>query len=426
MNIELIRKQLTELSALTDSWVHEAEISAIERDLALDKVKRLYEELRLATLAVTSEPMDSVAPVAFTSEAGGEEDEEESQFSEIEVELTYYEGEDDEDEEEEDVAAEDDDFGSLISLEDIHIIDEIEETDEPQTEEEPEAEPQPEPMAEPEPTPAPEPMIEKVEEPHVERVVERVLFDINEIPIRQKSRRSAILSLYSDGPQSIIPTPSVVAPTHVEVKEEELIIEEMEEEPIIEEMEEETPTMEEEPIVEEIDPLTIAPAAPSSLDIVDELIMEDDDEEAEAETNEEGEEIEEEKIEEVVEEEIEDEELDITPITIAPQTTISTPVLGETLYSNVETIADRFAQDQMEEVTISQGVVNSSINDRYLIAQGLFGGDMSACDDMLDDLDAIENFDDCMIYIVENYDWDPDDEATKLVLKLLEQRFPLN
>lgn len=98
----------------------------------------------------------------------------------------------------------------------------------------------------------------------------------------------------------------------------------------------------------------------------------------------------------------------------------------------VETISDRFASQNsgstifgefasaMPTLDLTRDI---NINDRYLIAQELFGGDMEACGDMLLNFNMMDNFDDCMIYIVENFNWDPETEATKLILSLLERKF---
>lgn len=318
MNTDLIRRQLSELNSLVESWSNESEVSAIERDVALDKVKSLYEELRFADRAILSTPP---LPPQIEEEP------------EIEVELTYYEGEDEEEIEEQIIEEQEPEEETEepeetiitieLDLEDISIIPD----DEPAT---------------------PEPTSQRQES------VENALFDIETIPIRPKSRRSAILSLYSDD------TPAT------------------------------TPTSKDS----------------QQLEIVEELHIEDDTQSVAEPAPEKQEALPIIETEEKREESI-------------PTT------LGETLTSDTPTIADKFAS-QAEGVTLSESQASSSLNDRYIIAQELFGGDMEACEEMLSTIDGMDNFDDCMIYIVENYDWNPDDEATKLVLKFLELKFPLN
>ena len=48
MNLENVREELERLLALVQGWITAGEIPSIERDLALDKIKSLYDELRFA------------------------------------------------------------------------------------------------------------------------------------------------------------------------------------------------------------------------------------------------------------------------------------------------------------------------------------------------------------------------------------------
>ncbi len=63
------------------------------------------------------------------------------------------------------------------------------------------------------------------------------------------------------------------------------------------------------------------------------------------------------------------------------------------------------------------------INDRFLLANDLFGGDIAALSEALKSLDELNNIDDVMIYIAENYRWDGDSEGAKLLFTLLQNRF---
>ncbi len=63
------------------------------------------------------------------------------------------------------------------------------------------------------------------------------------------------------------------------------------------------------------------------------------------------------------------------------------------------------------------------INDRFLLANDLFGGDIAALSDALATLDELTNLDDVMIHIAENYKWDGDSEGAKLLFTLLQNRF---
>jgi hypothetical protein len=52
----------------------------------------------------------------------------------------------------------------------------------------------------------------------------------------------------------------------------------------------------------------------------------------------------------------------------------------------------------------------------------LFGGDVDRYEATIDTLDEFEELDECMIYIVENFHWNPDSEAAKLIVSLLERK----
>ena len=46
MNIEFIKSEIKRLSLIVESWSEGNVIPAVERDLALDKIKSLYDVLR--------------------------------------------------------------------------------------------------------------------------------------------------------------------------------------------------------------------------------------------------------------------------------------------------------------------------------------------------------------------------------------------
>ena len=61
-------------------------------------------------------------------------------------------------------------------------------------------------------------------------------------------------------------------------------------------------------------------------------------------------------------------------------------------------------------------------NDRFLLARDLFNGDMEACEQTIDRLNAFGDLDECMIYITENFDWNPNSDGAKLLVDLLERK----
>ena len=101
-------------------------------------------------------------------------------------------------------------------------------------------------------------------------------------------------------------------------------------------------------------------------------------------------------------------------------------VLGETLNSDVKTVSDLSAVTtppaavgQEPVADLRQALCN---NDRFLLARDLFGGDMDACGRTIDRLNEFDDLDECMIYIAENFDWNPNSDGAKLLVDLIERK----
>lgn len=62
------------------------------------------------------------------------------------------------------------------------------------------------------------------------------------------------------------------------------------------------------------------------------------------------------------------------------------------------------------------------INDKFLMIKDLFGGDAVRYEATIDTLNEFEDLDDCMIYIVENFSWNPDSAGAKLLVSLIERK----
>ncbi|MDO5488036.1 MAG: hypothetical protein Q4F42_06105, partial [Rikenellaceae bacterium] len=148
MNIELIKSELEKLNLLLSAWSEEQSISPIERDIALDYLKRLYDQIRFNEAAAPAVPIMPV--VAAEPSEQMEQQEEQEEEKDVEVELIF---------------ADDEDlpqFGllnELLSTEETKAEAEITPAAEtetevaPETEAEAEAEVVPEPIAEPKPEP---------------------------------------------------------------------------------------------------------------------------------------------------------------------------------------------------------------------------------------------------------------------------------
>ena len=89
-------------------------------------------------------------------------------------------------------------------------------------------------------------------------------------------------------------------------------------------------------------------------------------------------------------------------------------VLGETLNSDVKTVSDLIAV-----TTPPAAVGQEPVAD---LRQAFFGGDMDACGRTIDRLNEFDDLDECMIYIAENFDWNPNSDGAKLLVDLIERK----
>ncbi len=101
--------------------------------------------------------------------------------------------------------------------------------------------------------------------------------------------------------------------------------------------------------------------------------------------------------------------------------------LADTIAPNQQTLADTISRpaplaDEITNSKIASLHDGVGINDKFLMIRDLFDGDDAAYKRAMQDLDAQESFDDCMIYIVENFAWNPDSEGAKFIMKLLERK----
>ena len=336
MDLKNINDILSRLSLMADGWHQSGSVPAIERDVALEELRRLYEELLRAEGDATL--AESVgAAIAATAPA----------VNEIEDAI---------------------DIDALLGL--------TEDDYAPKQEPTPMAEPTPEVVVEVAPAPvevvpAPEIISEPIEvaptlievapAPVVEPVVEPMsepapqpqtvaigggLFDIDDIPVRTKSKRK-IISLYST------PTTPVVVPA-----------------PKAEPTPQPTPAHNEEPQsaptpkpMPKPAPQPVQPSAPARL--------------------------------------------------------------GDVLGGGVTTLADKMADDAqptqpMNRISDLRKAIG--LNDKFLMIRDLFDGDAARYEDTIDTLNEFDDLDECLIYIIENFAWNPDSEGAKLLVSLIERK----
>ncbi len=319
------------MTALAEGWQKSESLPAIERDLMLEDLRGMYDELLdfkgdsgLAERVGATIMADTATEPIFDD------------VLDIDALLGLSDVERDEPKQEE-VAVE-----SEVEVEPEPEI-EVEVEVEPEIEVEVEPEPEPEPIAEPEPMVAPK--------------GNGGLFDMEDIPVRTRSSRKMI-SLY---------TSPFAAETKPKAEEPKV-------EPVAKQEPKAEPTIAPEPKVE-AKPEPIAEPAPA-------------------------------------------------PAPVAQPT--AEPVrLGDVLGGKTTTLADKMADDSaptaaFNRITDLRKAIG--LNDKFLMIRDLFDGDAARYEDTITTLNEFDDLDECMIYIVENFVWNPDSEGAKLLVSLIERK----
>ena len=94
---------------------------------------------------------------------------------------------------------------------------------------------------------------------------------------------------------------------------------------------------------------------------------------------------------------------------------------------NKQTLADTIAAPTALGEEISNRSIRSlrqgiGLNDKFLMIRDLFDDDADAYNETIDALDSFDDFDDCLIYIAENFTWNADSEGAKFIMQLLERK----
>lgn len=322
---------------MVEKWNNSGNVPRIERDMALEELRRIYDELLDYTLQQAETPVvEAEVPAVEEPEAEADEEIEHSEEHEAEevVEVvapavaaavvTAHE----------DVGDAFDDALDIDALLGLSGEDSIEEAE---AEAKPEAEAQPEESA-------------------TERPIGGGLFDIDDIPVRTKSGRKMI-SLYDAPIKTSEPAKeSVSVPA-----EEVVVVEKVEVEPAPAPM-----------------PAPAPQPAPAPAPMPAPAPREEE----------------------------------------APQR------LGDVIAKNVTTLADKMAEEQptaaYNRITDIRKAIG--LNDKFLMIRDLFGGDANLYEDTINHLNEYDDLDECMIFIVENFRWNPDSEGAKLLVSLLERK----
>ena len=101
-----------------------------------------------------------------------------------------------------------------------------------------------------------------------------------------------------------------------------------------------------------------------------------------------------------------------------------TPVLGEQFHES-PSVADTIAcpKGVAESTPVASLREAIGLADKFMLIRELFDGNAEEYDNAIATLDKQPSFDDCIIYISENYTWSPSSAATKLVMELLERKY---
>ena len=398
MNIELIKSELEKLSLMLSSWEGDAEVSSIERDIALDKLKNIYDLVRFDSKVVAATP---VAAPAVEEEPAEEEE------KDVEVELIFAEedelfttlpdltAEEDAPATEPSLASEI--FASAMAVSPLaeSIITEEEPATTPEPEPAPIAEQEPEPVVEePAPVVEAEPIAEVVAEPEVE-----VEVAIDPEPVAEvEAEPEPVIEVEPEPIAEVTTEPEVEKPT----KREEprslnslFGLEEVQRRPRTKHQRMMSIYSDSEPRPEKV--VDISKIFDMDVDAPKPMTSKAPERKAAPQPS-----------PAAVEEE--------RTVTIADAMAASTQTLADTLITPVA-LGDDINHSKIN--SLREGI---GLNDKFLMIRDLFDGDDEAYDEAITALDSMETLDDCMIHIIENYAWNPDTEGSKFIMQLLERK----
>lgn len=298
-------------------------------------------------------------------------------------------------------------------------------------------------------------------EEHLVRLTEQGIYEIERDLILERLRQLySIVATSELLPDSLIDEPVMYGcppveyePIAEEETEESEVVPEIEEEVAEEPLAEEVAPEIEEDVAEEEETMTEEPvvvAEPQEVadeELDHEVVMSlyDDDEEEEEPVVVEEEEVKEEEPEATefeempAEEELPEfeevpaepetpaeEELpefeEVPAVAEAPQSV----VLGDILGTEQITVADNLAEQVIDVATATTANLSLrqtiAINDKFILMRDLFGGNNDYYEMAIDRLDSFDNLDDAMLYIYDNFHWNPNCEGARLLMELLARK----
>lgn len=345
MGLKRIDERLSRVATIVKGWNGSSSVPRIERDLALEELRHIYDEILDYTPEEREERVEenadsaerAVVTVAPIAESIADVVDDFDDALDIDALLGIGAEEESAPSQEQSIAeAVETTAEEVVEESMVEAAEEIVVESEPEIVAEPESESVEEPIAEPEADVAPE--------TEVEDNASGALFNLDDIPVRAKRGRKMV-HLYSDNFTSRVVTAS----------------------------------------------------------------KEDDEAESEAEAEEIAESI----------------QPAVERVVVEEQSAEEPKCLADVLGGGVKTLGDAMASSDepttpLNRVTELRKAIG--LNDKFLLVRDLFGGDVERYEATIDTLDEFEDLDECMIYIVENFRWNPDSEAARLIVSLLERK----
>lgn len=439
MNRKEIREALSHLTALVEGWCDGREAGTLERELALEKLRAIYEAIRFAEApaqpvetAAVPVPQEVAVPDAVAEPAAESEPEPAPEPEAFAPDMLPVEPEElpEMQPEETEAPAAAPQAAEQPAAEPTAVA--------PEAESEPE--PEPESAPEPESEPEPEKPLETPVEPVVpaaepETVRKTTLFDPEEDEaMRHRRKQRVIMSLYGAAPEEpaapadpepepdkwaglvehiehpdrpLRPEPEQEGEvTFEEISVETVVVEPAEPEATVEPEREKEPEQQPVPVPDpavaaapvpafEPEPEPVLPPQPEPVPAADPAPA-------------------------------------VAPVAMEPEPMPEqpAPVLGEVINHDVQTLADTIeAPRQVVSDLLRHEAVRDIrhaivLNDKLLLIRDLFGGDADAYEREMQRFNEFDNLDDCMIYIAENHaGWNPHAESVQLLMELLERKF---
>lgn len=423
MQINDIKTLVARLGAIVDGWDEQSGAPAVERHIAASLLAELYEAVKFDTALAATEVAKVVAEPKPAEEVVAEPAEEVAEVIDLSDIFGGSFGDDDEEIVEQEVAEQP-----------------IEEVAEPEPEIEPEPEPEPEIEEQPEP---------EIEQEEVQSEEEQVLEDSEEVVEQPAEIEAQPVEEEEEQPdvekeeQSVeIETQPVVEEVEQSIETEEQPAEiEEEEQPSETEAEEQTTETEEEeqPTVAEAEKPKSEQASLFDMEIVRRprsssgrrVIMSLYGESAtsssrEEKTREKAVEPAPDAIQPVEQPTDESPKAVSVAERIAAAQTEGPQVLGDVIGAGTTTLAEAVAASQPTVQTVQNDRVNTlraaiGINDRFIMIRDLFGGDGAAFDRAMDELDAFEDFNECLVYM-STYRWNPNSDGARMLMDLVTRK----